>query len=206
MAARAIVVAPASAVGLEVPRGWRLRIVTPEGCQVADLVAFARADLRERFSQARTRTYLQRVDLRVGDGLRSTRERILMTLVEDSVGVHDLLFSGCCSHVYDAFLGRPGKTGCLDHLAAALAPWGIEADAIEAPLDLFMATAVRADGSLAIERSPARPGDSVVLRAESDVVVAVAACADDVTECNGGSCGPLAIELAPPAGAAKEEQ
>jgi uncharacterized protein YcgI (DUF1989 family) len=170
----------------------------PQGSQVADVFCVVREDTAERFSQARTRTYLERVALRVGDALWSTRDRPLLTLVEDTVGVHDLLFCGCSRFVYETFLGVPGKSGCLDHLAAALAPFGVPADAVEAPLDLFMATEVGPTGTLSIRRSPSRPGDHVLLRAETALVVGVAACADDVTECNGGRCGPLRVELLTP--------
>lgn len=175
-----------------------MRVTDPEGSQVADLFYVAREDPGERFSQARTRVYLQRLALRVGDAAWSTRDRPLLTLEHDDVGVHDLLFCGCSAFVFETFLDRPGKTGCLDHLAAALAPYGVARDAVEAPLDLFMATDVGADGTLTIRRSPSRAGDTVVLRAAADLVVAVAACADDVTECNGGRCGPLVVEILPP--------
>jgi uncharacterized protein len=190
--------APASAHAFEVQAGSALRITDPEGSQVGDLFCVAAADAGERFSQARTRVYLQRVSLRVGDALWSTRDRPLLRLEHDTVGTHDLLFCGCSAFVVEEFLGAPGRTGCLDHLADALAPWGVERDAIEAPLDLFMATEVAPDGRLLIHRSPSRPGDYVVLRAQTDVVVALAACADDVTECNSGRCGPLLVDFVPP--------
>ena len=128
-----------------------------------------------------------------------------MRLEEDTVGVHDLLFCGCSDTVFERFLDAPGRTGCLDHLADALAPHAVGRDAIEAPLDLFMRTEVTADGTLLIHESPSRPGDHVVLRAEVDVVVALAACADDVTRCNGGHCGPLVIDLLPPRTDARKE-
>lgn len=198
MSATSIHVGPASAEAFVLPDGWSMRVSDPDGCQVGDLFCAVRDSPSERFSQARTRTYLQRTDLRVGDQLWSTRDRPLLTLEEDTVGVHDLLFCGCNAFVFGAYLDRPDRTGCLDHLAAALEPYGVQRDAVEAPLDLFMATEVLPDGSLAIHRSPSRPGDSVTLRAECDLVVALAACADDVTECNGGRCGPLLVALSPP--------
>lgn len=192
------VVAPASAQVFELPAGWALRVVDPEGSQVGDLFCVAAADAGERFSQARTRVYLERVALRVGDVLWSTRDRPLLRLEHDTVGTHDLLFCGCSAFVFEELLGAPGRTGCLEHLADALSPWGVVRDAVEAPLDLFMATEVARDGRLLIRRSPSRPGDHVVLRAQIDLVVALAACADDVTECNGGRCGPLLVDLVPP--------
>jgi uncharacterized protein len=198
VSATRIVVGPASAEAFLVPAGWALRVSDPEGCQVGDLFVVAGDEPDERFSQARTRTYAMRTGLQVGDRLWSTRDRPLLTLEEDSLGTHDLLFCGCSRFVFETFLERPGKTGCLDHLAGALAPHGISGDAIEAPLDLFMSTEVLPDGSLAIRRSPSRPGDHVLLRAERDLIVGLAACADDVTECNGGRCGPLVADLIPP--------
>lgn len=198
MSVRKLAIAPASAAAFEVPAGSLVQVTDPEGCQVGDLLCVARDDPGERFSQARTRVYLQRLGLRPGDALWSTRDRPLLTLVEDTVGVHDLLFCGCSRFVFESFLGVPGKTGCLDHLALALAPYGVPADAVEAPLDLFMATEATPSGDLLIHPSPSRPGDHVVLRAEADLVVALAACADDVTACNGGRCGPLHVRLVPP--------
>jgi uncharacterized protein len=195
----AVEIAAASAQAFEVPEGWTIRVTDPEGCQVGDVFFVAGHDPTERFSQARTRVYLQRLGLRVGDALWSTRDRPLLTLVDDTVGVHDLLFCGCSAFVFETFFGLPGKTGCLDHLAAALAPYGVSSDAVEAPLDLFMATSVAPDGELRIGRSPSFPGSHVTLRAERALTVAVAACADDVTDCNGGRCGPLLVDLmAPP--------
>ena len=198
MSALAIEVGAASAEAFVLPAGWAMRVTDVAGCQVGDLFFVARDLPSERFSQARTRTYVQRTDLRVGDQLWSTRDRPLLTLEEDTLGTHDLLFCGCSRFVFETFLGRAGKTGCLDHLADALFDHGVPHDAIEAPLDLFMATEVQSDGSLVIRRSPSRPGDHVVLRAHCDLTVALAACADDVTECNGGHCGPLRVDLIPP--------
>lgn len=193
-----IPVRPASASAFELPAGWMMRITDVAGSQVGDLFCVAREDPRERLSQSRTRVYLQRVTIRPGDAIWSTRDRPLLVLLEDSVGVHDLLFCGCSAFVFDHFFDRAGKTGCLDHLAEALAPFGVEPDAIEAPLDLFMSTMVAPDGSLSIEQSPSEPGDYVLLRAEIDLVVGLAACADDVTPCNGGFCGPLVVDIVPP--------
>jgi uncharacterized protein len=198
VSARTILVGAASAEAFAVPAGWLVRVTDPEGSQVGDLFCVASGDPAERFSQARTRVYLQRVCLSAGDQLWSTRDRPVLTLVEDTVGVHDMLFCGCSAHVFETFLDSPGKTGCLDHLADALEPYGVARDAVEAPLDLFMATEIRPDGTLAIHRSPSRAGDHVLLRAETDLVLALAACADDVTACNGGRCGPLLVDLLPP--------
>lgn len=196
--ARSFRIPPAAARGFELGAGSVLQVTDPAGSQVGDLLCFAASDIRERFSQARTRVYLERVRVRPGDALFSNRDRPMLTLLEDTVGVHDLLFCGCSEYVYRELLGVGSRPGCLDNLAAALAPFGVAPEDVEAPFDLFMATTVEEDGRLSIGRSPSRPGDHALLRAEMDLVVGLAACADDVTDCNGGVCTPLEVEIRPP--------
>ena len=64
-----LIVPAASARALDVPAGWAVRVTDPQGSQVGDLFCVSKADTAERFSQSRTRTYHQRVDLRPGDWL-----------------------------------------------------------------------------------------------------------------------------------------
>jgi uncharacterized protein YcgI (DUF1989 family) len=186
---------PAEARSFELKAGSRVTVTDPEGSQVGDLLCFALPDVRERFSQARTRVYLESLRIHPGDPLFSNRNRRMLTLLEDTVGVHDLLFCGCSAFVYRQLLGAGTRPGCLDTLAAALAPFGVAPEDVEAPFNLFMATTVGEEGRLDIVRSPSRPGDHVVFRAEMDLVVGLAACADDVTACNGGVCSPLDVEI-----------
>ena len=132
-----IVVPAATATALEAAAGSLLRVTDPEGAPVGDLFCVSRSGPTERFSQAPTRVYLQRLSLRPGDALWSTRDRPLLTLVEDTVGVHDLLFCGCSRFVLETVLGRRPR------------------------------------------RRTRR-------------------CADDVTDCNGGRCEPLLVDILAP--------
>jgi hypothetical protein len=60
-----------------------------------------------------------------------------------------------------------------------------------------MQTSVAADGRLSIEPPRSRPGDSIVFRAERDVIVAVSACPAPVA--NGGDgARPLAVAFSGP--------
>jgi uncharacterized protein len=191
---------PAEARAFEVKAGSRVTVTDPEGSQVGDLLCFAVPDVRERFSQARTRVYLESLWIHPADALFSNRNRRMVTLLEDTVGVHDLLFCGCSAFAYRELLGAGDRPGCLDNLAVALAPFGVAPEDVEAPFNLFMATTVGEDGRLGIARSPSRPGDHVVIRAEMDLVVGLAACADDVTDCNGGVCTSLDVQIRSPVG------
>lgn len=83
-----LVVPPAAARAFELDAGWAIRITDPEGSQVGDLFFVARPDVAERFSQSRTRVYHERLGLRVGDGLWSTRDRELLPPASDARKEH----------------------------------------------------------------------------------------------------------------------
>ena len=55
---------PNSGMAFEVARGQHLRV---SGTTIADFVAFNRHDLRERFDQARTKTYNSKIWISTGD-------------------------------------------------------------------------------------------------------------------------------------------
>ena len=56
-----------------------------------------------------------------------------------------------------------------------------------------MNTGVREDGELFVAAAPSKKDDYIELRAEADCLVAVSACADDVTDCNNGKCTRIAM-------------
>ena len=79
----------------------------------------------------------------------------------------------------------------------ALPPLG-QAQRTEAPLptafNFFMNVEVGADGRLIIAPPKSRAGDSITLRAEMDLAIALSACPSST--CNGGgTTGPLAFEM-----------
>ncbi len=51
------------------------------------------------FSQGFTRAYNDKATVAVGDHLYSNRDQPLLTIVEDTVGVHDMLFPPCSRHL-----------------------------------------------------------------------------------------------------------
>lgn len=187
-------IGPKAATALRLARGDRLRIVDAEGSQVADVVALSAADPTERLSQQRTRIHHWSARPTVGDVLLTNRDRGILRIVEDVVGVHDILFPPCSSDIYERLLDAGPRRGCLEHLGDALASLGFAADRVTDTFNAFMATGIEEDGSLQLDRAPSRAGDAVVLAAEMDCVVAVSACADDVTDCNGGRCTPIRVE------------
>jgi uncharacterized protein YcgI (DUF1989 family) len=190
-----VIIEPSSARAFEVASGRRLVIRDVAGAQVADVVCFTRGDLGEYVSQARTRVNNWTTRITTGATLYSNCNNPLLRIVEDTVGVHDLLFPGCNRYAYEVLLGAGARDGCFENLGRALAPFGVSPRLVTDPFNVFMNTRIGEQHDLVIERAPSKPGDYVVLETLSDCVFGVSACADDVTECNGGVCTPIAAEI-----------
>lgn len=186
---------PASGRALTLAKGDRLRVIDVEGSQVADLVAFAADGERDAFSQSFTRILLDRVDVRQGDSLVTAAGEPLLTVVADTVGVHDILFGPCNRMLYERVFGVRGKTGCREHLAEALEPFGIGFKRVTDPFNVFMNTRVGDDQRMTILPPTSRAGDHVDLRADRDLIVAVSACAADVNDCNAGVLTGIRLEV-----------
>ena len=91
---------PRSGVAFTLDQGQRLTVIDPQGEQVADLLAFARGDVREVISSGRTLDYASKIYLTTGDGLYSNRSNVMLDIVEDQVGRHDFLLTPCSTVSY----------------------------------------------------------------------------------------------------------
>lgn len=189
------IVEPKSATAIDVARGDVLTVEDLDGGQVADFVCFAGSDHRERFSQARTRVRNWSTSISTGGKLVSNRDNVMFTIVVDSVGVHDLLFCPCHSWVYEHVYEVGPRDGCFENLSRAVSGHGIAPDDVPDPFNIFMSTAVGENGELVLGASPSRKGDTLSLRAEMDCLVAVSACADDVSDCNNGVCTRIGLSV-----------
>lgn len=176
------------------PAGSEFRVIDPEGQQVADLFAFVAGDVAEYLSAEHTRVAIGRLFPRVGESwVTNLRRPILTFLADASPGVHDMLCAACSPSRY-ALLGVDGwHASCEENLQLAMADLGHEAIEIPQPVNIFENNPILLDGSLGIEPAPTKPGDSVTLRAELDVIVVVTACPQDITDLCGGT--PTAIDI-----------
>lgn len=186
---------PMSATAVTLDKDAVLRVTDLEGHQVADLVAFNAADVDEYFSQGCTRAYNDKASVQVGDHLYSNLDAPMLTVVKDTVGVHDLLFMPCSKFLYQRVFGVENKTGCREHLTSALEGYDIGWDRVTDPFNVFMNTAIDEHDRMRIFTAPSEAGDYLDLRAEMDLIVAVSACAADVSDCNGGVCTSIGIEV-----------
>ena len=186
-----------------VKKGQHIRFIDVEGGQIGDLVLFNSNDLSERFNQSRTRSNPGKYLISTGDHLYSKFNNIMLTIVEDTYGIHDLQYGMCSRFVYQreshsfaegftvgGALGRP-EVGCWEILTEALKPWNIPAEDIPDPLNLFQTVDfVPEEGRFALADGRSQPGDYVDCVAEMDALCALSACP--------ATGGPLRVRIYEP--------
>jgi uncharacterized protein YcgI (DUF1989 family) len=110
--------------------------------------------------------------------LYSRFNTVMMTIVEDTYGIHDLQYGMCSRWVYESMeykgfadnlsvgggLGKPNY-GCFEILSQALAPYGIKPEDIPEPFNIFQT--VEYDW---------KTGAIIILKANIDCLVGVSAC------------------------------
>ncbi len=185
------IIQPRSGAAFELKRGQSLVVTDPQGEQVADLLAFNLADIREVISSGRTFDYANRIYLTTGDKLYSNRSNVLLTITQDDVGRHDFLLTPCSKDTFRIIYGDENPhRGCFGNLAAALAPWGVQEDAIPIAFNCFMNVPVDgATGAFRVEPPLSKAGDCIAFRAECDLLIGLTACS--ALQSNNGSFKPI---------------
>lgn len=175
-----------------VARGGAIEVINTHGTQVVDFWALCLPDVSEHLSMEHTRTAIGRLVPRVGDTLVSSLRQPLLTVIADtSPGIHDTLIASCDRERYRQ-LGVQGRhDNCRDNFETALRDLGLPPPPLPAPLNLFMNVPWAQDGALRFEPPASRPGDLVRFRAETDLVVIMSACPQDLTPVNGAAQRPV---------------
>lgn len=189
------IIPPQASMAFVVKRGSIIRVIDLEGSQVSDFVCFNAHDHSEYFSQAKTRLNNGRVKITEGDRLFSNTNREMFEIARDTVKVHDLLFPPCNAYIFKEIFGKTGRKGCLENLAAALRPHGIDQGQVPDPFNIFMNTSIDGDHRLCIHLPLSKAGDFIEFEAKMDCLVAVSACAEDISDCNGRHCTTIGIEI-----------
>jgi uncharacterized protein YcgI (DUF1989 family) len=189
------VIEPRSGVAFELKRGERLRVIDPQGEQVADLVAFNRADTRDAISSGRSIDYASKLFLGVGDKIYSHRSNVLLDIVEDTVGRHDFLLSPCSAEMFRIiYQDDDPHRGCFGSLVDALQPFGVAADDIPTAFNVFMNVQVDGNsGVISVEPPLSRAGDFIIFEARMDLVIGLTACS--AGQSNNFSYKPIHYEV-----------
>jgi uncharacterized protein len=180
----------------KVIRGQVLRVIAPEGPQVADLNAFNLDDYTEHFSASRTRT-MEGMYVREGTKLYSNpgHEQVMIRVIRDPIGIHDTLGARCSSRLHKNKFGTEGYVGCHELLAEAITPYGLGANNVHDVLAIFMRREIDEAGNLVTLAPNVRPGDSIDLLAEMDLLVAVAACPSEKIATNDYVAKAIGIQI-----------
>jgi uncharacterized protein YcgI (DUF1989 family) len=199
-ATRSHTIAGGTGWAAEVAAGSLVRILDVEGKQVGDLVLLNAHDPTDRLSVGNTRKMANSIFVSTGAVLWSTTYRELARIETDTVGRHDLIASACTPYDYPIRFGERGvgHRACLANLRDVLAPWGIGEPGIPDPMNVFMNEVVNPDGRTEVLEPLSKPGDHLDLRILEDSILALSACPQDLTPCNGWRITDLLVEIAPP--------
>jgi uncharacterized protein len=174
-----------TAVDFEVRAGEYVRMTDVCGQQAADCGACSGANPNEWLSAEHTRAYNWRLFPRVGESFCTNHRRPILQLVEDTVGVHDMLICACDAYRYRMYGVEEPHPNCRDNLLGVIKRWGFAHTAIPSPVNWFSNFALASDGTIEPREGASKAGDYVVLKAWIDCVVVVSACPMDLNPVNG---------------------
>jgi uncharacterized protein len=186
--------------GVRLSPGASIRVTNIHGSQVVDTWAISFGEPRQHSSMDHTRSVNSNIFANRGTVIVSDQRTPMLVLTEDtSPGRHDTLLCPCNAAIYRE-LGCVGHhRSCTENFHEALREFDIALSFTPASLNLFMNVPIAADGTVIRKPPRARPGDYVVLKAASDLVVVFSACPQDITPINGPDLTPrdISIEVFP---------
>ena len=177
------IIAPRSGTAFTLKKGERLKIIDIKGEQVADFICYNEQDKAEYLSSGRTMDYAETIFLTAGHQFYSNRSNPMFTIVEDTVGRHDFLLTPCSADTFKIIYGHTNPhRGCFGNIAAALKPYGITQDNIPITFNVFMHVSVNGDsGKIEVLPPKSKAGDFIIVEAHMDLIVALTACAAEMS-------------------------
>lgn len=164
----------------EVREGAVFEVVASEGKQVGDLTAVASEDHTAGLNSQVTASANGR-SLRRAEVLYSGPPRFLplLRVLEDPVGTHWI--HGRCTRLRNLMEGGDAEApNCQDNISRSLVDVGVEAHLVPfGTFNVFMAADIDADGHYSYREPEVEKGQSIVFRAETDVLVSLSACPSD---------------------------
>ena len=187
-------IAPRSGTAFELRAGQKLKVIDPEGEQVADLYAFNSANHNEYLSSGRSLDYNEGLAFGKGSKLYSNQSNVMFDIIEDTVEDHDFLLTPCSKDTFRHFYPNEEPVpGCHGNLVSAFAAYGIPEHLIGTTFNTFMNVAVDASGKISVLPPKSKAGDYTVFEAKMDMVVGLTACS--AGESNNFSYKPICYEI-----------
>jgi aminomethyltransferase len=190
-------VGPADAIAFELRAGELVQIEDIQGCQVSDFLAFRDERRDVGISNTVTRSLVDGLFPLPGQRFYDGSGNALLELVEDTVRRHDTFGIACNRETYEAF-GFSGHRNCTDNFNRELAAYGYSPRRFWEPVNFFYNTRIAGDGRLIdVEPALSKPGDFVLMRAETDLIAAASACPDDILPTNGFNPTDVRVRVFP---------
>ncbi|MFZ3590781.1 DUF1989 domain-containing protein [Bacillus sp. DJP31] len=182
--------------GFRVAKGDRIKVIDVEGQQIADFVAYNASDFKERLDSVATRDTLQSTEIKKNSALYSNLYKPMLTLLEDTVGKHDLLSPACRPEMYQILFNKEKPyENCYCHLNEAIAAYGVPKARQHYPFNIFMNTVISGNGQIEVKTALSNAGDYIELRAEMDLIIAISACPNEESAGNGYRSTSIRVEV-----------
>lgn len=175
---------PGEADTTEVVRGQYIQITDVNGGQTAPFCAFRQGYMEEYLSTSQTIAHTGSIMLQQGHTLFSNLGNPMLVVVQDSVGRHDLLLPADDARFYITRGITASHQTTRDALAIALQKYDVGYDRVPDPVNLFQHIGFKERGAWEFRAPLSERDDSILFRAEMDLVICIASSADDITDRN----------------------
>jgi uncharacterized protein len=156
--------------------GQVLRITDLEGCQAVDLICYNANDYSDRYNASSTIKVNKSIFITKGSKLYSDHGNVLMTVTDDTYGKHDTICGSCNSGTNKIWYGISDGPSCRKNFIKALAEYGMTERDIVPNVNVFMYLPVGPNGDMPIVGGKSKPGETIELTANMDVLVVFSNC------------------------------
>jgi urea carboxylase-associated protein 2 len=184
-------------------KGTALKLTDVEGGACVSLLAYNPLETTERYNQPDTLKAQYTARLTIGHCLFSDMGRVLLSVLEDSFGGHDVFGAPLSQKDLESRFGvktyqehrnayyRSGRLALLTELAK----YNLDDRDLVPPVNFFTRTKVDKQGALTFDTQAAKKGAYVVLQAEMDTLVVLATTQHPLDPRPEWSPRPIKLEL-----------
>ena len=179
---------PCSGITIDVKKDTYITVIDIDGGQVVDFFAEVKNSTDEFLSTGVTIDCNESLGLSVGDTIYTNKYNPMFTVISDDVGEHDLIHPCCRPEMFEFFYHNGDRhPNCFDNINGSL---GKKYPIIH-PVNLFMYTKIESNGKIVVLPPKSKAGDKIILKAEVDIRLGVAACSVSESSCNSGKCSAI---------------
>lgn len=191
---------PGVARGYEVKAGQYIQVLDVQGRECSDFQAFSRRELDQGIEREIDSTATRGM---VGmsypiPGLfakfYSTDFEPLVEVIQDTCGRHDTFGPACTARYYED-MGYPGHINCTDNMNEDLARFDIRPRRSWPAINFFFNTMIDDTHAIVSDDPWSRPGDYVLMRAQTDLVCVSTACPSDIGAANAWDPSDIQIRV-----------